>query len=106
MVVGERRRKVRRRGKELVEAPCAAASNDHNEYGLVIPERPQPFRSPSSDVMCVCDRGNVDCRVMECGFPEGDDVGAQIKADADSLGRCFPDIPFIDISLPLVRRMA
>ena len=79
-----------------------AASNEHNEYGLVIPERPQPFRSPNSDVICVCDRGNVDFRVMERGFPEGDDVGVQIRADADSLGRCFPDVPFIDISLPLV----
>ena len=33
-------------------------------------------------------------------------MGAQIKAGKDSFGRCFPDIPFIDISLPLVRRMA
>ena len=43
---------------------------------------------------------------MERGFPHADDMDAQINADADSLGRCFPDIPFLDISQPLVRRMA
>ena len=49
--LGERRRKIRRRGKELVELPYVASTNDHNEYGLVMPERPQPFGSPSSDVI-------------------------------------------------------
>ena len=45
-------------------------------------------------------------RVTERGFPAGDDVGAQAKADADSLGRCFPDIPVMDISLPLAAAAA
>ena len=91
--------------KELAQLPYVAPSNDHNEYGLVMPERPQLFRVPNSDVIRVCDRGNVDFRVMERGCPHADDMDAHIHAAADSLRRCFPDIPFLDISQPLVRRM-
>ena len=43
-------RKVRRRGKELVSAPYIIATNERNEFGLTQVERPQPFRSATSDV--------------------------------------------------------
>ena len=71
-----------------------------------MPVRRQTFRSPSSDVISVCDRSNVDFRVMERGFPDGGDENVQLHADVDSLSRCFTDIPFVGLSLPLVRRMA
>ena len=46
--LGERRRKVRIRGKELAELPCVASTNDHHEYGLVMPERPQPCHTKTT----------------------------------------------------------
>ena len=99
-------KKLRRRGKNIVEEPTICNTNEHNEYGLVEPERPQPFRSPSSDVMCNGDRGNDDFRIMAKGFPMGDNIEKHIKCDEASLARCFPDIPFKDISHAAVRRMA
>ena len=60
---------TRRRGKHIVNEPTICNTNEHNEYGLVEPKRPQPFRTQSSDVMCNEDRGNVDFRIMARGFP-------------------------------------
>jgi hypothetical protein len=97
---------IRRRGKNVVEEPDICSTNEHNEYGLVEPERPQPFRSPSSDVMCNGDRGNDDFRIMARGFPMHENIEKHIRCDAQSLARCFPDIPFKDISQPAARRMA
>ena len=100
------RKKIRRRGKSIVVEPTIASTNEHNEYGLVAPERPQPFRSPSSDVACAADRCNVDFRIMARGFPEGGDIERHVRRDAQSLARCFPDIAYRDVTRPLVRRMA
>ena len=99
-------KRIRRRGKRIVSEPTICNTNEHNEYGLVEPERPQPFRSPSSDVMCNGDRGNVDFRIMARGFPMGENIEKHVKCDAASLARCFPDIRFKDISQAAVRRMA
>ena len=99
-------KKLRRRGKTIVKKSRISTPNEHNEYGLVEPERPQPFRSPSSDVMCTADRCNDDFRIMARGFPESDDIEKLVKCDEGSLARCFPDIPFKDISKHFVRRMA
>ena len=103
---GATRKRIRRRGKEIVAKPYVTSTNEHNEYGLVMPERPQPFRAPNSDVICVADRCNVDFRVMERGFSTDDDIEKQVTCDAGSLARCFPDIPYRDIGQSLVRRMA
>lgn len=43
-------RRIRRRGKDIVAKPFITRTNEHNEWGLVTPERPQPFRSPTTDV--------------------------------------------------------
>ena len=99
-------KKIRRRGKDVVTEPTICNTNEHSEYGLVEPERPQPFRSPSSDVMCNANRGNVDFRIMARGFPMGDNIERHVKCDAASLARCFPDIRFKDISQVAARRMA
>ena len=101
-----RHKKLRRRGKTIVKKARISTTNEHNEYGLVEPERPQPFRSPSSDVMCTADRCNDDFRIMARGFPESDDIEKLVKCDDGSLARCFPDIPFKDVSKHFVRRMA
>ena len=99
-------KRIRRRGKRIVKEPTICNTNEHNEYGLVEPERPQPFRSPTSDVMCNGDRGNDDFRIMARGYPMGENIEKHVKCDAGSLARCFPDIPFKDISRPAARRMA
>ena len=99
-------KRVRRRGKAIVEAPFVASTNEHNEYGLVEPERPQPFRSPSSDIIGAGDRCNVDFRIMARGFPEDDDVLLRCQCDDKQLARCFVDITVKDLAEPLVRRMA
>ena len=99
-------KRIRRRGKNIVKEPTICKTNEHNEYGLVEPERPQPFRSPSSDVMCNGDRANVDFRIMARGFPEKDNIENHVNCDEQSLARCFPDIRFKDISQAAVRRMA
>ena len=104
--VKEIAKRIRRRGKDIVKEPIIANTNEHNEYGLVEPERPQPFRSPCSDVMCNADRGNVDFRIMARGFPIGDNIEKHVQCDAASLARCFPDIRFMDISQAAIRRMA
>ena len=99
-------KRIRRRSKRILKEPTICTTNEHNEYGLVEPERPQPFRPPSSDVMCNGDRGNDDFRIMARGFPMGDNIEKHVKCDAASLARCFPDIRFKDISQAAVRRMA
>ena len=84
-------KRIRRRGKRIVNEPTICNTNAHNEYGFVEPKRPQPFRTQSSDVMCNGDRGNVE---------------KHVKCDATSLARCFPDTRFKDISRAAIRRMA
>ena len=90
-------KRIRRRGKDIVEEPTICNTNEHNEYGLVEAERPQPFRSPSSDVMCNGYRGNDDFRIMARGFPMGDNIDRHVKCDAASLAQCFPVMRFKDI---------
>ena len=60
----------------------------------------------SAHVMCNCDRGNDDFRIMSRGFPMGDNIERLVKCDVPSLARCFPDIGFKDVSQAAVRRMA
>ena len=99
-------KKIRRRGKEIVQKPFIAGTNQHNEYGLVEPERPQPFRSPSSDVIQAGERCNVDFRIMARGYPEKSEVNVSIAVQDVQLSQCFLDVPFGSFSDPLVRRMA
>ena len=99
-------KRIRRRGKRIVKEPSICNTNEHNEYGLVDPERPQPFRAPFSDLMCNAERANVDFRIMARGYPMEEDIAKHVKCDARSLARCYPDIAFRDISQPAARRMA
>ncbi len=46
----EKLTKIRRRGEEVAHTPRIVTTTERNQYGLVDVERPQPFRSASSDV--------------------------------------------------------
>ena len=99
-------KRTRRRGKSVVKEATISKTNEHNEFGLVEPERPQAFISPSLGVMCNGDRGNNDFCIMARGYPADDNIEKHVKCEAGSLARCFPNIPFQDISQPAARRMA
>ena len=61
--------RIRRRGKELVEAPFIINATARNQFGSVALERPQPFGSASSDCGLATLRCNNDYRYMATGFP-------------------------------------
>ena len=62
--------KIRRRGKEIVDHPHILSTTARNQFGLVALERPQPFRSASSDVGLATMRCNNDFRYMPRGFAD------------------------------------
>ena len=99
-------RRIRRRGKDIVTKPFVTATNEHNEWGLVTPERPQPFRSPTTDVGQATGRCNIDFRYMPRGFPNDSDALGTFRCDERQLALCFPDVSFVDLAHPVLRRMA
>ena len=56
--------RIRRRGKEIVEAPFIINAAARNQFGSVALERPQPFGSASSDCGLATLRCNNDYRYM------------------------------------------
>ena len=61
--------RIRRRGKDIVEAPFIINAAAMNQFGSVALERPQPFGSASSDCGLAALRCNNDYRYMAKGFP-------------------------------------
>ena len=57
-------KRLRRKGKKLVEAAYTACTNDRNEFGKVVPVRHTPFRSATTDVGQVWGRCNIDFQFM------------------------------------------
>ena len=57
-------KRLRRKGKKLVEAAYIACTNDRNEFGKVVPVRHTPFRSATTDVGQVWGRCNIDFQFM------------------------------------------
>jgi len=57
-------KRVRRRGKRLVDTPYIATTNDHNEFCKPILQRDTPFRSASTDVGQTWGRCNIDFQFM------------------------------------------
>ena len=57
-------KRIRRRGKKLVETAYVANTNDHNEFGKVGVVRHTPFRSATTDVGQVWGRCNIDFQFM------------------------------------------
>ena len=57
-------KRIRRRGRKLVETACVANTNDRNEFGKVVVVRHTPFRSATTDVGQVWGRCNIDFQFM------------------------------------------
>jgi hypothetical protein len=57
-------KRIRRRGKKLVETAHVASTNDRNEFGKVVVVRHTPFRSATTDVGQVWGRCNIDFQFM------------------------------------------
>ena len=82
--------RIRRRGKEIVDVPYISSNTARNEFGSVALERPQPFRSPSSDCCLVAIRGNNDFRYMPKGFPpDVRSLHRLFRCDVEQLAACF-----------------
>ena len=57
-------KRIRRRGRKLVQKPYIATTNERNEFCKPILQRDTPFRSASTDVGQVWGRCNVDFQFM------------------------------------------
>ena len=57
-------KRIRRRGKKLVEAPYIAITNERNEFCKPVLQRDAPFRSASTDVGQNWGRCNIDFQFM------------------------------------------
>ena len=64
------RRKLRRRGKQLVPQAYVEETDDRNQKHRIQVVRTQPFRSASNDVCQVCNRCNVDYQFLACAPSE------------------------------------
>ena len=63
--IGEKiTKRIRRRGKKLVESPYIAITNERNEFCKPVLKRDTPFRSASTDVGQNWGRCNVDFQFM------------------------------------------
>ena len=56
---------IRRRGKEIVTVPYIMNTTARNKFGEVALERPQPFRSASSDLGLATMRCNNDFKLLQ-----------------------------------------
>ena len=74
-ILVDKHTKIRRRGKEIVTVPYIMSTTARNKFGEVALERPQPFRSASSDLGLATMRCNHDFKFMPRGFP---DAGALV----------------------------
>ena len=106
LLVEEAVKKIRRRGKELVHVPHIVSTCARNQCGLCALERPQPFRSASSDCSLVTLRCNNDFRYMPRGFIEADALATAFRCDATQLAACFHGVRKALQTYAAVRGMA
>jgi hypothetical protein len=57
-------KRIRRRGKKIVESPYIATTNERNEFCKAVLQRDTPFRSASTDVGQNWGRCNIDLQFM------------------------------------------
>ena len=57
-------KRIRRRGRQLVESPYIATTNERNEFCKPVLQRDTPFRSASTDVGQNWGRCNIDFQFM------------------------------------------
>lgn len=85
----DRLTKIRRRGKEIVNQPHILSTTARNQFGVVALERPQPFRSASSDIGLVTMRCNNDFKFMPRGFPDTETLVGAFRCGTNQLAACF-----------------
>ena len=102
----DRLTKIRRRGKEIVKHPDILSTTARNQFGLVALERPQPFRSASSDVGLATLRCNNDFKFMPRGFPDAGVLVDLFRCDVEQLVACFQRLKATIKKYPVVQRMA
>ena len=81
--------RIRRRGKEIVDAPFIINATARNQFGSVAMERPQPFASASSDCGLATMRCNNDYTYMPKGFPTDTELDQAFRCDVSQLAACF-----------------
>lgn len=72
-------RPIRRRGKVLVPEPCIAGTDDHGEFGRVLPRRERPFTSSTNDAAQSQIRGNVDVQFLPRSLPPAGDIASETE---------------------------
>ena len=80
--------RIRRRGKEIVDAPFIINATARNQFGSVALERPQPFGSASSDCGLATLRCNNDW-YMATRFPLAAELSRAFRCDVSQLAACF-----------------
>ncbi len=85
----ERTMKIRRRGKEIVDTPHILSTTSRNQFGSVALERPQPFRSASSDCSLSTLRCNNDYKYVPKGFADASALSQSFRCDLAQLAACF-----------------
>ena len=98
--------KIRRRGKEIVMEPSIISTTTRNQLGSVALERPQPFRSASTDCGLVTLRSNNDFRYMPKGFPDTKELEQAFRCDVSQLAACFRSLTAQIKAHKAVRHMA
>ena len=107
LVLDDKPLKIRRRGKEIVDAPYVLSTTARNQFGSVALERPQPFRSASSDCPLAVLRCNNDFRYMPKGFGDSSGLTQTTLETLDShLAACFRAMKAAIQTHAAVRRMA
>ena len=106
MQVLNKTKRVRRRGKELVQVPFISNATDRNRFGSVALERQHPFTSASSDCGLATMRCNNDFRYMVKGFPLDADLEKAFRCDASQLAACFRSMKAAIKAHSEIRRMA
>ena len=89
LALQEKSVKIRRRGKEFVDAPKGLSTTARNQFGSVALERRQAFESASTDCGLATLRCNNDFRYMPKGFPESSALEQAFRCDVSQLAACF-----------------
>ena len=105
-ILVDKHTKIRRRGKEIVTVPYIMSTTARNKFGEVALERPQPFRSASSDLGLATMRCNNDFKFMPRGFADLKALVDAFRCDVKQLVACFQKFKATIEEYPLVQRMA
>ena len=99
-------KKIRRRLKEIVDISQVVNEAVRNQFWSVSLERPQPFRSASTDCGLTTLRCNNDFRFLPKGFPDGTALEEAFRCTVDQLAACFRFMKAHIKMYGAVRRMA